>query len=82
MPADPLLPPSGIPWWKAQKFTGFWQSALLTAMIWTLNGVQSNVWDWRAGLVVPILSGAIVVFRDQFSTTVAGPLSMQNTRNG
>ena len=81
MPLDPLLPPSGIPWYRSQRFTALWQAAALMTLMWVLAGLQSNTWDWKAGLLIPILSNLAVALRDMWSPTVVGPFDTMNKRN-
>ena len=81
MPIDPLLPPSGIPWYKSQRVLGLCQASALLALIWTMNGLQSNVWDWKVGLAIPLLANVITVVRDMWSPTVVGPLAVMNRGN-
>jgi hypothetical protein len=75
----PAQPP--VLWWKSQKFTGLWQSAVVMLLLWVINGLGTNVWDWKAGLLIPVLSSAAIAFRDMWSPNVVGILPMQNTNN-
>ena len=81
MPTDPLLPPSGIVWYRSQKFLGLCQASALMALMWVMAGLQSGSWDWKAGLAIPLLANVITVVRDMWSPTVAGPFAFQNTKN-
>ena len=81
MPADPLLPPSGVVWYKSRSFTGLWQASALMVLMWFADAVRLDVWDWRTGLALPLLANAIVVFKEMWSPTVVGPLNVMNRNN-
>jgi len=78
---DPTTVTQPVVWWKSQKAIGLYQSVVLMTLLWTMAGLQSGVWDWKSGLLIPILSSVVVVVRDMWSPTVVGPLAMQNKRN-
>ncbi len=70
-----------IPWYQSHTFTALWQTTVLTSLIWLGAAVATNVWDWRNGLIVPLISNVIVLFKSMFDPTVAGIFKFQNARN-
>jgi hypothetical protein len=70
-----------IPWYRSHGFTALVQSSLLLTLGWLGVAVSTNVWDWRVGLAVPLLSNVIVGLRAMWSPTVVGPFSMMNRAN-
>lgn len=81
MPDPTPAPVAGLPWWKSQQAIAYLKSTVLLAVGWALVGATSGVWDWRAGLLVPILSNLLLTLQNMWSKDVVGPLPMMNKRN-
>ena len=62
-----------VVWWKSQRFTQLWQSIIIMTLGWVMVALSTNVWDWRTGLLVPILSSVVPILRDWWSVTVTAP---------
>jgi hypothetical protein len=69
---DPVL------WYQSRSFKALAQTSVLLTLGWVLVGLSTNVWDWRAGLLVPIISNVFVALRDMWSPTVTGPFNVMN----
>lgn len=78
---DPVPVPPPVIWYQSRVFTALWQNCVLMILIWTLSGLQSGNWDWKAGLAIPIISSVIVAFRDMWSPNIVGIFPMQNRKN-
>jgi hypothetical protein len=70
-----------VPWYSSRAFTALWQTSALSALGWLTVAVSTDVWDWRTGLAVPLLSNVFVVFKDMWSSTVRGPFDFMNKGN-
>jgi hypothetical protein len=70
-----------VPWYRSQRFTALWQSAAVLSLGWLMVALQTGTWDWRTGLLVPILGNVILVLRDWTSPTVQAPIPYLNRNN-
>jgi hypothetical protein len=72
---EPEVP---VPWYQSRSFKALAQTTVLLTLGWVLVGLSTNVWDWRTGLAVPIVSNILVGLRDMWSVTVTGPFDFMN----
>lgn len=79
MSATPPL--VSVPWYKSQRFTALWQSALVLTVGWVMVALQTNAWDWKTGLLVPILGNVLLILKDWTSPSVTAPLAVLNRKN-
>jgi hypothetical protein len=70
-----------VPWYRSRACTALLQTSVLSALGWLIVAVSTNVWDWRTGLAVPLLSNVFIVFKDMWSSTVRGPFDFMNKDN-
>ena len=72
---DPVL------WYQSRSFKALVQSSVLLTLAWVGVALSTNVWDWRTGLAVPLISNIVIGLRDMWSPTVNGPFNAMNTNN-
>jgi hypothetical protein len=67
-----------IPWYKSHAFVALIQTSVLMVLGWLAVALSTNVWDWRTGLAVPLVSNLIIVFKTMWSPTTQGPFDFMN----
>lgn len=68
-------------WYKTHAFTALWQASVILILAWLLVGLNTNLWDWKTGLLVPLISNLIVCLKEMWSPSVAGPFAFMNRSN-
>ena len=70
-----------IPWYKSHAFVALVQTSLLLTLGWVGVALSTNVWDWRTGLAVPLVSNIVIALRTLWSPTTQGPFDFMNKNN-
>ena len=70
-----------VPWYKTQKFTALWHQWVLMAAFWLAYSLETNIYNWRTGLAIPLLSSFITIFNDWRAPSVISPISTMNRNN-
>ena len=70
-----------VTWYRSQRFTALWQSCAVLTIGWLMVALQTNSWDWKTGLAVPILGNVLLILKDWNSPAVQAPIPYLNRNN-
>ena len=70
-----------VPWYKSQKFTALWHQWVIMAAFWLAYSLETNVYNWRTGLAIPLLSSFITMFNDWRAPSIISPIGAMNRNN-
>ena len=73
------VPP--VPWSKSQRFTALWHQWVIMASIWLVYSLETNTYNWRTGLLIPLVSSFVTMFNDWRAPTVIAPIPAFNANN-
>ena len=83
MSPDPVPPVGPVPvkWYESQKFTALWHQWVIMAAIWLTYSLETNTYNWRTGLLIPLISSFVTLFNDWRAPSVIAPIGAMNANN-
>lgn len=70
-----------IPWWKSHAIVALAQTSVIMTLGWVAVALSTNIWDWRTGLAVPLISNLVIGLKTMWSPTTQGPFDFMNKNN-
>ena len=75
--APPVAP---VPWYQGQRFIALCQSSALLVLVWLIQSLTSNTWEWR-GIAVAVLGNVLLQLKDWWNPNIVGPFDFTNKNN-
>ena len=69
------------PWYLSYAFKALLQTSVLSSLGWLSLALATDVWDWRQGLAIPLLSNVIIMLKAMWEPGMVGPLAVMNKNN-
>ena len=69
------------PWYRSYAFKALLQTSVLSSLGWLSLALATDVWDWRQGLAIPLLSNVIIMLKAMWEPGMVGPLNVMNKNN-
>lgn len=69
------------PWYSSRAFKALLQTSVLSSLGWLSLALATDVWDWRQGLAIPLLSNVVIVLKSMWEPGIVGPLATMNKNN-